>query len=522
MAKNRQLSEAELERRIEQLAAVNSVSAMVSQSLDLDKTLDAALEAVMRVISVEATGISLLDHEAGELVLRAQRGWRRDFVEMGMRIPLGTGLSGYVIDNDEVVVTGDVSDDPRIAVPAFAQEGIQAQALVPMHARGSVVGILSALSYSPHTFSEDEIDMLRAVADQIGVALDNARLFGQVAREQSKLRAVLNSTAEAILAVDAASRLMLVNETLCRWFDIEEASAVGSLLPELGLPEVISARIVEAMEDQTPASVTEVPMDNERTFALHITHLVGEQEQEEGWVVVLHDVTHFKDMEQIKSRIIQTAAHDLMNPLHVTESALDMLAQDYNEPTRSQLRLNELAMRGIKRMRALIDDMLQLERIESGVDMQLKSIDIGGLVNTVIEENQLAAYEKSQTLAVKVPSSLPYVVGQATFLQSAIENLVGNAIKYTGSGGNIEVRLKRRKNFVHIEVADNGRGIPKETHSRLWERFFRVTTDEDDTPGTGLGLAIVKSVAEQHGGQVWVSSTVGEGSTFGFSVPVAE
>src|SRR6266704_1081685 len=128
----------EVKRQTGQLSAIHTVTTAVSQTLDLNVTLQTALEAVLSVIPVDASGISMVDEAAGELVLRAQRGWRKDFVSKPMRIPLGQGLSGQAVTRDEVVITGDVTNDLRLAVPAFSEEKVQAQALAPMHARGRV------------------------------------------------------------------------------------------------------------------------------------------------------------------------------------------------------------------------------------------------------------------------------------------------------------------------------------------------------------------------------------------------
>ncbi|MCC6906095.1 MAG: GAF domain-containing protein, partial [Anaerolineae bacterium] len=141
MEQNRHLK-SEVRRRMEHLSAVNSVASMVNQSLDLDLTLETVLAAVLDVINVEAAGISLIDLHNGDLVLRAQRGWKRDFVKMGMRMQHGVGLAWQAIEQNEIIVTGEVSHDPRIKFPAFQEEGIQAQVLVPMHSRGRVIGIL--------------------------------------------------------------------------------------------------------------------------------------------------------------------------------------------------------------------------------------------------------------------------------------------------------------------------------------------------------------------------------------------
>ena len=167
----------EAQRRADHMAALNEVAATVSQSLDLQQTLRIALDKALDIVGVEAGAISLIDEAAGELVIRAHRGWRHSELAQEMHVKLGQGLSGHAAVTGEVVVTGDVRGDPRLAVPRFGEEGVQAMALAPMRARGRVVGIFSVMHYTPYDFSADSIEFLKALADQIGVAIDNARLY---------------------------------------------------------------------------------------------------------------------------------------------------------------------------------------------------------------------------------------------------------------------------------------------------------------------------------------------------------
>lgn len=190
----------ETRQRADELAALNAVAARLGQSLELREVLEAAMEDVTRVLGVEASAISLVNEETEELILHAQRGLR--YQHLDMRIPLGEGLSGQVVRTGEVLITGDVSKDPRLAVPDFAQEQIQAMVLVPMYSRGKVVGVLSAMSHAPHEFSEREILLLRAIANQVGTAAENARLFEaersqrQTAETMRSVAAVLTSSLE--------------------------------------------------------------------------------------------------------------------------------------------------------------------------------------------------------------------------------------------------------------------------------------------------------------------------------------
>ncbi|HKZ85617.1 MAG TPA: GAF domain-containing protein [Anaerolineae bacterium] len=201
----------EARRRADHMAALNEVAATVSQALDLEQTLRIALDKALDVMGVEAGAISLIDEAAGELVIRAHRGWRNSELAQGMRIKLGQGLSGQAVVTGEVVVTGDVRGDPRLAVPRFAEEGVQAMALAPMHARGRVVGVFSVMHYTPHEFTEDAIRFLTALADQIGVAIDNAQLYEAeyTRRRTSEALRHISGVLASTLDLDQAFRITL-------------------------------------------------------------------------------------------------------------------------------------------------------------------------------------------------------------------------------------------------------------------------------------------------------------------------
>jgi len=198
-------------RRANELAALNAVTAAVSQSLDLKVTLDLALDHALRVIGVEAGAISLVDEAAGELVMRTHRGWRQKDLADRMRIKLGEGISGEVTVKDTPIVTGDVSNDPRLAVPDFRYEGVQAMILAPLHARGKVVGVLSVMNYKPYLFTSQDVALVTALADQVGVAIDNARLYEAESRRRktSETLRQIASTLAAKLDLDQALQTAL-------------------------------------------------------------------------------------------------------------------------------------------------------------------------------------------------------------------------------------------------------------------------------------------------------------------------
>jgi GAF domain-containing protein len=190
------------------LAALNAVASAASMTLDVDEVLQRALEQALEVLDVEAGAISVLDEDANELVFRAQQGWRvHDFVSQGVRVPADQGLSGLAVSTDQPVVTGNVNSrsgelESTIAIPEFRDEPVQAMALAPMHARGRVLGVLGVMSYTPRDFGSDEITFISAIADQIGVALDNARLFEEARRRVKELSTLQTVSTQVASTLD--------------------------------------------------------------------------------------------------------------------------------------------------------------------------------------------------------------------------------------------------------------------------------------------------------------------------------
>ena len=520
-----------IKRQTGQLAAINSVVAAVSQTLDLNQTLQTAMEAVLSVIPVESSGISLVDEKAGELVMRAQHGLTYDFVSNPMRIKLGHGLSGHAAATGElVVIRGDVKDDPRLYVPAFAREATKAMVLAPMRVRGKVIGVLSVMSHQPYDFTDEELTIIRLVTDQVGIAIDNARLFEAARREQSRLEAVLHSTADAIIAADVNGWITLFNQAAEKLFNTEAETVIGKPLQETALPTLIREKFkqgiqqFETMLEARPNDVRfDLPLEGDRYLFMIMSPVYSqmplEEERTEGWVTVFQDITHIKEAERARLQFVQQAAHDLRNPLGVTLSALTMLSRNWKNPTGSDQEVFNIALMGINRMQDLIDDLLNLEHVESGVDFRHEPISIAELVERCVIDIRTVLVRKEQSLNITVDPGLPVMFGDERWMYRALMNLLSNAHKYTPANSVIGISATLEDSQLALSVLDNGPGIPLEAQGRLFERFFRVRATEK-VHGTGLGLALVKSVAEKHNGKAFCVSTPGHGATFTMLLPL--
>ena len=243
----------------------------------------------------------------------------------------------------------------------------------------------------------------------------------------------------------------------------------------------------------------------------------------EGWVMVVRDLTFLREAEQSRINFIRAAAHDLRNPLSTTLNALRMLRNELGGLSALHEEVIDLAQQSIDRMQDLIDDLLNLEYIESGLGIKSAPVDVRDLVERGIIDMSVSFNEKQQTLVIDVPEYLPYILGDMHWLHRALINLLSNAHKYTPAGGHVTIRAYVREDDLYLGCRTMA-GVPPEVQARVFERFYRAPSTANDVKGTGLGLSIVKSVAEQHGGRAFMQSSPGQGSTFGmiFALPPAD
>ncbi|NLE51273.1 MAG: GAF domain-containing protein [Chloroflexi bacterium] len=231
------------------------------------------------------------------------------------------------------------------------------------------------------------------------------------------------------------------------------------------------------------------------------------------------------ELEKVKSEMIRMASHDLRNPLNNILGYIELVNMTL-DPAQQTPEIEEYMgslRRSAKTMQSLIDDLLTLERVESERESEWQEFDLSGLVYEVTESEQSSAFLRNIHLALAREVDHAPVFGSMTQLRQAISNLIGNAVKYTPDGGQVEVQFAQEGQRLQFSVKDTGYGISPERQTRLFERFYRAREPgTDHIPGTGLGLSLVKTVIERHGGQVWYESEVGVGSTFGFWLPAAQ
>jgi two-component system NtrC family sensor kinase len=239
---------------------------------------------------------------------------------------------------------------------------------------------------------------------------------------------------------------------------------------------------------------------------------------EVGTVVSLHDISNLKQLDSLRKDFVNTVSHDLRSPLTAILGYVELIERA-GPVTPQQSEFIKRVKSSVHTTTDLIDDLLNLGRVEVGLLDEMTPVDLKLVIAQSIEALQSAIQAKDQTLKFADAGVLSPVLGSRTQLGQVVNNLIGNASKYTQAGGEIRVMLREEQNQLILHVADNGPGVPVEEQSKIFERFYRASNSGKEQ-GTGLGLAIVKTIVENHRGRIWVDSKVGEGSIFTVVLPV--
>jgi len=349
------------------------------------------------------------------------------------------------------------------------------------------------------------------------------RTLGELEREQARLRGILASVAEGIVAVDGTGRVALLNPQGGELLGLVQGDVVGSLVDELPLPGRVIELFAECLKMNELCS-TEFELDNpRRQLALHVAPVrTGEGE---GWgaVGVVRDVTAERRIEQMRRQFISDASHEIRTPLTSIGGFAAAIADGTAATPQERLHSAALIVREVERLTRLVNDLLSLSKIESGaVTLNREAVDISDLIHAAIESFDPQAQESDSRVELDLPGDLPAVSVDPDRIYQVVVNLLSNALRFTRPGGEIVISARPVNSFVRVAIEDSGPGIPSEQLSRIWERFHRADSSRARLDGgTGLGLAIVRSIVEAHGGMVSVESELGKGSTFSFTLPIA-
>jgi len=431
------------------------------------------------------------------------------------------GLPGRTIRTGRAYLVAELDTIPDAAPDldgVLVRAGLRVALTVPVRRGPQVLGaLLFARRAMPYTFDDLEVGTL--VAAGLSGGLETCRAYQALADERGTLAAVLTSTADAVVMVGQDGIVLLANPAVRAMLGVAPDAMTGRPFTEAVVHEPLR-RLLEAGRP----GIAELLLPDGRTAQASLIIVTTEYGEPVGLAAILRDISLLKELEQMKTDFVNTVSHDLKSPIMAIAMTAELLLKAPPAPGGEQAYRDrcERILRSSKNMTELVTDLLDLGKIEAGLEGAGDPLDLVALIADVVKSLVAAAEDKRITVTVDAPPAA-VVRGVRARLQQVLANLIGNAIKYTRAEGRVRVTVEApdaAAGPVRIRVTDNGIGIPARDLPHVFDKFYRVKSEATaDIAGTGLGLAITRSIVEAHGGRIGVESVEGAGSTFWVELP---
>jgi signal transduction histidine kinase len=499
---------------VEQKELLYEVTRQFASTLELDVVLGKVLGLTVESVGAAVGSIFLFD-ENGRVVRSILA---RGNLPPEVRYPtvatvMSQGFAGWVYQQRRADLVIDTESDERWYVFPNDTLVVRSAIAAPLIRDADVIGIITLTHPEPNCFRAGQLSLLEAIAAQASLAVEKAQLHSRVTNERAMLGAIIAGVQDAILAVDLQERLILANPAARQNLDLA-ADADGRLIRDIIREPALLAFYDSSGEQELTRQ--EVTLADDRVFDCT---LVGAPNV--GKILAMHDVTTFKRLAALKNEFVSQVAHDLKAPLGIIYGYASLLGDLPILKEEEDLYVKPI-MLAVNRMRGLIDNILDIGRIEMGIEAEFQLLDLVVTTLTAVTGLEAVAVEKRISLVTELPAEAVLVRGVPVRLEQAITNLVANALKFTPPGGRVTVQVNCKDDQATVLIKDTGPGIPALLQDRLFQKFCKLGQQETASQqGHGLGLAIVKSVVDAHHGQVWVESEVGCGSTFAFALPLS-
>lgn len=366
---------------------------------------------------------------------------------------------------------------------------------------------------------------LNDLADRLYARID------ELSEDRAQLLAMLTSMVEGVMVLDYRSHVLQINPALERMFGVSRAEARGRPCAELFRHQELNDLVISSLRSRTNHEGEIVlPLSN-RCLHIEVSVAGGERENEACVVLVFHDMTELRRLENIRKDFVANVSHELRTPLTSIKGYVEALLDGAKDDPVASAKFLDIILKQSDRLNLIIEDLLELSKIESGrVLLKEEPVDLRPIIDRALATIKPIADKNGHRLVASIDDKLPPVPGDEGRLMQVLTNLLDNAVKYTPAGGTITVNSRlingegtagASEGGIELTVSDTGIGIPEQDRPRVFERFYRVDKARSrELGGTGLGLAIVKHIVEGHGGQVWVEANQPHGSKFVVRLPI--
>jgi PAS domain S-box-containing protein len=509
--------------RVRQRDYLIEIIRALTQQLDLETVLTRILEVATEMLAGQAALVALRD---ADKVLRVHIQYRvtpefvKHFDSILRDVPDRGDTARFVITEIE-----------RRLVSVGQRFDLSGTVGLPLQVGTELVGLLLVFRSYSTPFAANDRQLLQAFADQAAVAVNNARLYEQTVQERRRLDAILEGSAEGIAILDPGHHILKWNRALARLTLISAANAITQRYDDLiqwaKLEPGMTLADAEAggwpFSSATPLYVEgDLRRADGSTVAIGVTYapILDKTDRLVNIVASVHDITKFREAEELKSTFISIISHELKTPVSLIKGYAGTLRRDDvkwdSKTVQESLTVIE---EEADRLTHLIENLLDASRLQAGaLKLSLSEVALDEMATTLAKDYRTQTDQ--HTFSVNFPKNFPLVSGDEERLRQVLTNLISNAIKYSPEGGTIAITGRVEPERIVISVTDPGKGLPAEELTKVFDRFYRAdTTATRKAQGAGLGLYLAKAVVEAHGGQIWADSDPGEGATFSFSLP---
>jgi PAS domain S-box-containing protein len=387
---------------------------------------------------------------------------------------------------------------------------------VPLrHPRGHLIGVLSAFSRRHRTWSEAEVASLESFASSAAIAIRNAELYDNIRRERERLQILLESIGEGIVATDAGGRVTIWNRAATELTGTPEEQAIGRQWRD------VMGLATDTVVEEGQAIVEARPGGTPMFLSFTSSRLHGSGDVPGGWIHAFRDVSATYTLDRLKSDFVSTVSYILRTPLtSIYGFASTLLREDLDFPEDDRRVFLEYIATETERLTGIVDDLLEVSSIDAGsVEVHVADVPVSPVLRDAVELVRERGARRH--ISVHGEDGL-HVRADADKLGTVLANLVDNAARFTPEGGEVRVEVEAGggDDVVRIGIHDSGSGISPAEQKQLFTKFY-VSPGASGIAGSGLGLYISKGLVDAMGGRIWVSSTVGEGSTFTVELPAA-
>jgi two-component system, OmpR family, phosphate regulon sensor histidine kinase PhoR len=498
-----------LQRQVDEMERLSRLSRAIHASQDLNSSFKVIIDGAVDLTGAEEATLLLVDEQTDELYMVAGSNFEEEFVR-AFRVPIKDSLPGRVILTGKPLLLNQAT--PTKLKASYL---VYSVLYVPLQLNGRVSGVLGVDNrHNREPFGEHQLAHLSTLADHTAIVIENAQRYTSLSLQLSKQERILAGLQDGVIVIDETGHIILVNEVAKRAFRLEESDMTGKPALEV-FTQADMQELIKTPNTASNQSI-EINVEDGRMFNGMLAAIPGI-----GWAISINDITTLKRLDRIKSEFVGTVSHDLRSPLTSILGYVELIDRvgPVNDTQREFIQRVQASVNNIS---ALVDDLLNLGRIEAGVDTRKELIHLGPILNLSATYYAGRAVDKDIDLSIETPEKFPPLYGNPIQIRQIIDNLLDNAIKYTPAGGKVQLHGFFEQDQIILEISDSGMGIPAADLPNIFDKFYRASNIPVDIGGTGLGLAIVKSVVEAHEGRIWVDSVPDRGSKFTIVLPIAQ